>query len=313
MKTIRIPGVDKPVTTLIQGSDYFRPSVYEKVCNVLDRYYAIGGNTIDTAHVYCGGESEVAIGQWLKDRNNRKDVVILTKGAHHDQNGPRVNPEAISSDLFKSLERLGTDYIDLYALHRDDPSVPVSVIIDALNEHITAGRIRAIGGSNWTVERLQEANEYAEANGLIGFTFNSPNLSLAKAKEPFWAGCVSADAAYCEWHEKHQLPLLSWSSQARGFFTGRFTPEDRSNEDLVRVFYSDSNWERLRRAEQLAEEKGVSTIQIALAYVLNQPFPTCALIGAQNEEELLSCHEGSNIVLTQEELNWLEKVEENVR
>ena len=313
MKTIRIPGVDKPVTTLIQGSDYFRPNVYEKVCNVLDRYFAIGGNTIDTAHVYCGGESEVAIGQWLKDRNNRKDVVILTKGAHHDQNGPRVNPEAISSDLFKSLERLGTDYIDLYALHRDDPSVPVSVIIDALNEHITAGRIKAIGGSNWTVERLQEANEYAEANGLVGFTFNSPNLSLAKAKEPFWAGCVSADAAYCEWHEKHQLPLLSWSSQARGFFTGRFTPEDRSNEDLVRVFYSDSNWERLRRAEQLAEEKGVSTIQIALAYVLNQPFPTCALIGAQNEEELLSCHEGSNIVLTQEELNWLEKVEENVR
>ena len=313
MKTITITGLSKPVTTLIQGSDYFRPSVYEKVCNVLDRYVAIGGNTIDTAHIYCGGESELAIGQWMKDRNNREDVIILTKGAHHDQNGPRVNPEAISKDLFESLERLGTDYIDLYALHRDDQSVPVSIIIDALNEHITAGRIRAIGGSNWTVQRLQEANEYAAANRLVGFTFSSPNLSLAKANEPFWTGCVSADAADCEWHEKYQLPILSWSSQARGFFTGRFTPEDHSNEDLVRVFYSDDNWERLRRAEQLAKEKGVSTIQIALAYVLNQPFPTCALIGAQNEVELISCYEGSKIVLTQEELRWLEHVEISMR
>ena len=313
MKTITIPGLTKPVTTLIQGSDYFRPSVYEQVCQVLDRFFAIGGNTIDTAHIYCGGESEVAIGQWMKERNNREDVVILTKGAHHDQNGTRVNPEAISKDLFESLERLGTDYIDLYALHRDDPNVPVNVIIDALNEHIAAGRIKAIGGSNWTVQRLQEANEYAAANGLVGFTFSSPNLSLAKAKEPFWAGCVSADAADCQWHEKYQIPLLSWSSQARGFFTGRFSSNNYSNADLVRVFYSDENWERLRRAEELAKEKGVSTIQIALAYVLNQPFPSCALIGAQNEAELNSCYEGSKIVLTQEEIKWLEDVAISVR
>jgi aryl-alcohol dehydrogenase-like predicted oxidoreductase len=308
MKTITIQGLDKPVSTLIQGSDYFSPSISEKVSHVLDRYLEIGGNTIDTAHVYGLGQSELAIGQWMKERNNRHDVIILTKGAHHDQYGPRVNSEAISKDLFESLERLGTDYIDLYALHRDDPTVPVSMIIDTLNEHIDAGRIKAIGGSNWTVQRLQEANEYAEANGLVGFTFSSPNLSLAKAKEAFWAGCVSVDTADCKWHEEHQLPLLSWSSQARGFFTGRFTPGDRSNEDLVRVFYSDENWKRLSRADQLANEKGVSTIQIALAYVLNQPFPTCALIGAQNTEELQSCLVGSNIRLTQDEVQWLENV-----
>lgn len=309
MRTIRIEGLDKPVACLIQGSDYFRPSVYDKVCSVLDSYFAIGGNTIDTAYGYCGGESEQAIGQWMKDRGNRSDVVILTKGAHHDKNGPRVNPEAIAHDLGISLERLGTDYIDLYALHRDDPNVPVSIIVDALNEHIRAGRIKAIGGSNWTVQRLQEANEYAAASGQIGFTFSSPNLSLAKAKEAFWAGCVSVDAADCDWHEQQQFPLLSWSSQARGFFTGRFSPEVRDNADMVRVFYSDANWERLRRAEQLGKEKGVSTIQIALAYVLNQPFPTCALIGAQSPEELESCRQGAEIVLTRDELNWLEHVE----
>jgi len=308
MKKITIQGLEKPVTTLIQGSDYFRPSVYEKVCNVLDRYVAIGGNTIDTAHIYCGGESEVAIGMWMKERNNREDLVILTKGAHHDQTGPRVNADAISKDLFESLDRLQTDYVDLYALHRDDPTVPVSEIVEVLNEHIKAGRIKAIGGSNWSVERLQEANDYAAEKGLVGFTFSSPNLSLAKANEPFWAGCVSADASDCAWHKEHQFPLLAWSSQARGFFTGRFSPEDRSDSDIVRVFYSDENWERLRRAEQLAKEKGVNTIQIALAYVLNQPFPTCALIGAQNEQELQSCYEGSMIALTEEEVNWLENV-----
>ncbi|TVY10072.1 aldo/keto reductase [Paenibacillus cremeus] len=309
MRTIQIEGLDKPVSCLIQGSDFFRPNVYEKVCTVLDGYFAIGGNTIDTAHIYCGGESEVAIGQWLKDRGNRSEVVILTKGAHHNRDGPRVNPQAIASDLSDSLERLGTDYIDLYALHRDDPAVPVSVIIDALNEHIRAGKIKAIGGSNWSVQRLQEANDYAAENGLQGFTFSSPNLSLAKPKEPFWAGCISANASDCAYHEQKQLPLLSWSSQARGFFTGRFSPEVRDNADMVRVFYSDANWERLRRAGQLAEEKGVSTIQIALAYVLNQPFPTCALIGAQTPEELESCRQGAEIKLTRDELSWLENVE----
>ncbi|AEI41550.1 aldo/keto reductase [Paenibacillus mucilaginosus] len=306
MRTITIQGLDKPVSCLIKGSDYFREDVYEKAARNLDAYFAIGGNTIDTAYIYCGGESEKTIGRWMAERGNRDQVIILTKGAHHNKDGPRVNPEAIEADLQESLQRLGTDYVDLYALHRDDPSVPVGIIMDALNEHIQAGRIRAIGGSNWTTARLQEANEYAAQHGLVPFTFSSPNLSLAKANEPFWSGCVSADSSDCAWHEQHQLPLLSWSSQARGFFTGRFTPEVRDNADLVRVFYSDANWDRLRRAEQLAAERGVTAIQIALAYVLNQPFPACALIGAQTPEELESCRQGAEIVLTREELEWLE-------
>lgn len=141
---------------------------------------------------------------------------------------------------------------------------------------------------------------------MVGFSFSSPNLSLAKPNEPFWKGCVSADAETIAWHESEQFPLFSWSSQARGFFTGRFTPEIRDNADLVRVFYSDENWERLERAKQLAASKHVTAIQIALAYVLNQPFPTCALIGAQSAEELKSCDEGSTIQLTRAELDWLD-------
>ncbi len=306
MDYIHIQGAGKPVSRLIKGTDYFRHESYELAAANLDAFLAIGGNTLDTAYVYCGGQSEEVIGRYMQERGNRDQLVILTKGAHHDQNGPRVNKAAIDSDLATSLERLQTESVELYALHRDDPEVAVGVILEALNAHIEAGRIGAIGASNWTWQRLQEANDYAAQHGLVGFTFSSPNLSLAKANEPFWKGCVSADQETLEWHERSQLPLLSWSSQARGFFTGRFTPEIRDNADLVRVFYSDDNWERLRRAGELAEKKNVTTIQIALAYVLNQPFPTCALIGAQNGEELRSCNEGAGITLTREELDWLD-------
>lgn len=306
MNSFSIKGLDRQVTQLIMGTDYYSPDIQEKVNTLLDSYVAIGGNTLDTGHIYGGGKSERAIGNWIAERGNRQDILVLTKGAHQNANGPRVNKEAINQDLIESLERLQTDYVDLYALHRDDPAVPVGPIIEALNEHIEAGRIRTIGGSNWSHQRLQEANDYAAAHRLVGFSFSSPNLSLAKANEPFWAGCISADADSIQWHETTQLPLLSWSSQARGFFTGRFTRDNLENKDLVRVFYSDDNWERYRRAEELAKAKGLTAIQIALAFVLNQPFPAAALIGPQNQQEMDSCKEGASVKLTPQEMAWLD-------
>ncbi|OCT15012.1 aldo/keto reductase [Paenibacillus pectinilyticus] len=306
MQHIQIKGLDKPVSKLVMGSDFFNLSNGQEVSEILHHYLAIGGNTIDSAHNYSRGQSEQAIGVWLDETGNRDKMVLFTKGAHHDDNGPRVNPDAIRHDLLTSLERMRTDYIDLYGLHRDDPAIPVGVIVEALNEHLEAGRIRAFGGSNWTHQRLQEANDYASQHGLVGFSFSSPNLSLAKPNEPFWAGCVSADAEALRWYEAQQFPLLSWSSQARGFFSGRFSPEIRDNADIVRVFYSDENWTRLQRAQQLAEEKGVSAIQIALAYVLSQPFPACALIGPRTEAEMVSCRDGAELVLSAQELAWLD-------
>jgi aryl-alcohol dehydrogenase-like predicted oxidoreductase len=306
MNTISIKGMTIEVSQLIMGTDFFRLNNPDEVGDIMERYLAIGGNTIDTAVIYCGGESEQAIGRWLKETGKRAEINILTKGAHHDDNGPRVNAAAIRTDLLTSLEHLGVDHVEMYALHRDDPQLPVGPILEALNEHIEAGRIGAIGASNWTHQRLQMAEEYAAQHGIVGFSFSSPNLSLAKANEPFWTGCVSADEDALKWYTTHQLPLLSWSSQARGFFSGRFTPENRDNADLVRVFYSDANWERLRRAEELAKRKGATAIQIALAYVLNQPFPTCALIGPRSEAEMRSCQQGAQIKLSAEEMAWLD-------
>ncbi len=311
MKTIEIEGLKRPVTSLIMGSDYFHPDRMEHVSSVLESFLEIGGNTIDTAFIYSGGNSEKAIGNWI-EAGNRDRLNIWTKGGHPNQNGPTINQKEIAEQLQISLERLKLDCVDLYALHRDDPSIPVGQILEWLNEHVEAGRIRTFGASNWTEERLQEANDYAKAHDLVGFSFSSPNLSLAKAKEPYWAGCISADEKTIEWHEKTKLPLFSWSSQARGFFTGRFKRDNFENQDLVRVFYNDQNWERYDRAEQLASQKGVSTIQIALAYVLNQRFPTGAIIGPQNHEEMLSCGAGADILLSEEEVKWLDLTNEQV-
>jgi len=307
MKTISLLHVEKPCSQLIMGSaDFLVPANIEKASVMLDKFVEAGGTVFDTAHQYKG--SEAALGLWLSRRKNRDKVVILTKGAHHNDGspGPRVTPEAITKDLTESLERLQTPYVDLYALHRDDPVVAVGPIVDELNKHLAAGKIRAIGVSNWTKDRIQAANNYAAERGLRGFTFSSTNLSLAVPNEPRWPGCVAADTATREWHLRNRIPLLAWSAQAGGFFSGRFTPEDRSNAEMVRVFYNDGNWERLRRAQWLAHEKGLSALQIALAFVLNQPFPTGAIIGPETPEELQSSLTAVDLSLTPHEVKWLD-------
>ena len=299
-------SIEIDCSKLIMGTGDFFKLELEEVFTIMDDFVAMGGNLVDTAHGYI--KAEEIIGKWLELRNNRDKIKILSKGAHPDDGEPgnRVTPQAITKDLKESLERFNTNYIDLYALHRDDESVEVGPIIEVLNEHMAAGRIHAIGASNWKHQRIQAANEYAAKHGLIGFTFSSTNLSLAKCNEPKWDGCVSIDAEALNWHKENNLPLLSWSSQAGGFFSGRFTEEDPSDEEMVRVYYNSDNWERYRRAEKLAVEKNVTPIQIALAYVLNQSFQTAAIIGPATLEEFKSSLQGAEIKLTDHEVEWLD-------
>jgi len=274
---------------------------------LLDRFVEAGGNCVDTALIYQGGESELVIGQWLKDRGMQGEVIVLTKGAHPKADGkPRVSPEAIAEDLEISLNRLGVERIDLYLLHRDDPSVPVDEIVDALNRQKEAGRISTFGGSNWSVERLQAANEYALTRGLTPFAASSPQFSLALTKEPRWPGCISVTLDDLRWYEESQMPLFAWSSQASGFFAGRLARHGDDPSGLRRVYDLPENWARLDRAERLAKGKGWAPTQIALAYVLCQPFPTFALIGPLTEEELAESLAATKVELTSHEVMWLD-------
>lgn len=303
MEYIAIPGLDKKVSRLVMGTASLSPDNADAMIPVLDEFVRLGGTTFDTAENY--GPSETILGKWMKERGNRDDLVILTKGAHpYGRN--RVTPDDITTDLLGSLERLQVDYVDLYVLHRDDPAVPVGPIIDVLNEHIRAGRIKRIGASNWTWRRIKEANDYAARNGLQGFALSSTNFSLARPLEPMWPGTVFADEETIRWHEDNQFPLFAWAAQAGGFFTGAFSPDNRSNPDMVRVYYSEDNWERYRRAERMAERKGVTAPQIVLAYVLAQNFPICGVVGSLSVQELRANCEAVRLKLTREEVEWLD-------
>ncbi len=306
MKFHPFPVLGRKLSRLVLGTMVFSLEALDLSFELLETWLDLGGNIVDTAHVYSGGNSERALGRWFQERGWREELVVLTKGAHHNADRRRVTPEDITCDLRDSLARLRIDTIDLYLLHRDDPDVPVGPIVEALEEHRRAGRIRAYGGSNWSPERLQAANEYAAAHGLQGFSASSPNLSLAVQNEPIWADCLSAsDPASRAWYERTHMPLFAWSSQARGFFTGLYSPDDLENEEMVRVYYSAGNWERLRRASEIGRQKGFTANQVALAWVLHQPYPVFPLIGPHTVDELKSSVAALDLELSPDEVRWL--------
>jgi aryl-alcohol dehydrogenase-like predicted oxidoreductase len=268
---------------------------------MFDDYVERGGNCFDSAWIYGGGLFERNLGQWVKLRGIRNDVVIIGKGAHT----PFCDPANLTRQLIESLERLQMDYVDLYLMHRDNPDVPVGEFVDVLNQHKRAGRIRAFGGSNWCTERVEAANRYARKKGLTGFSAVSNNFSLARMVDPVWAGCIRAsDPKSRAWFKKTQMPLLAWSSQARGFFV-LGNPKYHGDAELERCWYAEDNFRRLARVKQLARKRGVSPINIALAYVLCQPFPTFPLIGPRVLAETRTSWPALEIELTSKELRWL--------
>ncbi len=316
MKYGTIPGVDKPVARLAQGTTMLDSGAPDMAMALLDGVFAQGGNTFDTGHVYGNGAIERTLGRWIEARGLREQVVIVTKGAHPNADRDRVTPFDISSDLFDSLARLKTDFIDIYLLHRDDPSKPVGPLVEILNEHQRAGRIRAFGGSNWSPARIAEANAYAQAHGLQPFALSSPNFSLAVQREAPWAGCLSisgaAGAAAREWYARAQMPLLTWSSLAGGFFSGRFQRDNMAgmtegiDSITARSYGDETNFQRLDRAQALGREKGLTAAQIALAYILNQPLNLFALVGCRTAAEYAENAAAVELQLTPKELAWLE-------
>ncbi|WP_150307096.1 aldo/keto reductase [Planctomonas psychrotolerans] len=297
----RIADIGKDISRLILGCDNQRTLPHATV--MFDDFFTRGGNAFDTGYIYGGGLMERLLGQWVANRNIRDDVVIIGKGAHT----PHCNPEALSAQLLESLDRLQTDHLDLYLMHRDNTDIPVADFVDVLDEHQRAGRVRAFGGSNWTIDRYEEANRYARRTGKHGFVALSNHFGLARAHDVPWAGCEHVtDPASRAWLERNDVPLLPWSSQARGFFTGRARPDDTSDAELVRCYYSDENFERLRRARELGEQRGVQATAIALAYVLSQSFPTFALFGPRSLDETRVSMEGLRVSLSEAERDWLD-------
>ena len=294
----RIAGIEKDVSRLVMGCDN-QPD-YPHAVAMFDDFFDRGGNAFDTAWLYHGGHQERLLGHWMKLRNVRDQAIVIVKGGHT----PYCNPIDLTTQLLMSLERLGTDHADVYLLHRDNPMIPAGEFVDVLDEHARAGRVRAFGGSNWSTARIDAANEYARKNGRRGFGVLSNQFSLARMIEPPWAGCVSAgDDESRAWLARTQTPLLAWSSQAQGFFAT--DPKDASR-DAVRCWHSDDNFRRLERVKELARKRDVHPTNVALAYVLHQPFPTFALIGPRQLSETRTTWPALGVELSQREIDWLE-------
>jgi predicted dehydrogenase/aryl-alcohol dehydrogenase-like predicted oxidoreductase len=299
-----IPGLARPASSLALGFEDFR--TFSSGSILLDAFFEAGGNLFDTAYIYGGGYTEKLLGDWLTNRGVRDQSVIIGKGAHT----PLCYPDVIGKQLEQSLDRLQTDHVDVYFMHRDNPDVPVGEFVDAMDREAEAGRIRGpFGGSNWTMERMDEAIAYAERTGKQKPGALSNNFSLAEMLEPIWTGCVSSSSeAWKAWLKARQMPNFSWSSQGRGFFTNRAGRGRRDNEELVRVWYSEKNFGRRDRAIELAQRLGKSPIHVALAYVLAQPFPSIPLIGPRTLGELEDSLEALDIALSPDDLQWLDGV-----
>jgi aryl-alcohol dehydrogenase-like predicted oxidoreductase len=312
-----VPGVAKPISRLVQGTVMLREDLIDENFALLDAVFDAGCTTYDTAHGYGGGQCERVLGRWIKERKIRDDVVILSKGAHHNRDRQRVTPYDISADLHDSLARMGVDFIDLYLLHRDDPSVPVGPIVEVLNEHHRAGKIGAFGGSNWSPARIAEANAYAAEHGLIPFAASSPNFSMAVQVDEPWPNCLTISGPQAAhdrtWYAEQKMPLFVWSSLAGGFLTGRFRRDNlgqfagTGDEMIVRCYCTEENFERVDRAEALGKEKGLTLPQIALAYVLHYPdLDVFALVGCRTGDEFSENVHASQVKLTPEELAFID-------
>ena len=302
----RIPGINKDLSRVVFGCD--NQSDSNHAFAMFDHFFSQGGNVFDTAYIYNEGKSDLYLGSWIDARGLREEVVVLGKGAHT----PDCTPDKIRPQLDETLSRMSASYLDIYCLHRDNEDLPVEGFIDTLNELKDEGLVSVFGASNWSLKRFKEANDYALSTGKEPFTVLSNNFSLAHMNNPVWPGCFScSEDDYLKYLTDNQISIFPWSSQARGFFldtqefTGLAHVADPNREEQDRVWGSADNLERRKRCFDLAAEKDVDPIQMALAFVLNQDFPSFPLIGPRNFFETESSLQATQIEVSNEEISWL--------
>ncbi|MFF8643926.1 aldo/keto reductase [Streptomyces sp. NPDC015345] len=274
---------------------------------VLDAYTAAGGNFIDTADTYSswvegneGGESETLIGEWLAERGNRSDILLATKaGAHPEYKG--LAPDTIKRAADASLRRLGTDYIDLYYTHFDDTSVPVEEIIGALDELVTAGKVRAIAASNISPERLQESLDFSDREGLARYVALQPHYNLVSRD--------TYEGRLQELASRSGLAAVPYFALASGFLTGKYRPGTRvesARSGRVEEYVGSERGDRVLAAlDGIAEAHDAEVATVALAWLAAQPTVAAPLASARTVEQLPALLAVADLSLTDAELSAL--------
>lgn len=282
--------------------------------SLMDRYYEYGGNCFDTARVYCSwlkdgaNISEKTVGEWAKTKK-RKDIIISTKGGHppfDNLHASRLEEAEILSDFSESLRFLQTDYIDIYFLHRDDVSKPVSQIMPVLHQLVSSGQVRFLGASNWTAARIAQANQYAQAHGLTPFSISQINYSLA-VTTPQMTGddtLVCMKKEEYAWYTENNFPVMAFTSQAKGFFSKYL--EDSNHPGLDNRLKTSENLLRAERVKKLCSQRGCSPAAITLSYLTCNKLPVSAVTGFRTMEQLEDSMSETSLFLSEEEIQYLE-------
>lgn len=324
MRYAFIPQTDLKPSVLCLGTASFGNGIQPPdAFRLLDRFTELGGTFIDTASVYANwlpGEkssSEKTIGAWLQTRRNRDRLVIATKGAHPELSSmhlSRMSPEEIEADLNASLRNLQTEVIDLYWLHRDDPQRPVTEIIDTLNKQVKSGKIRYFGCSNWSVERIAAAQEYATAQGIQGFVGDQMQWSLAQVPQTRLAdqtAVVMSDALW-RYHQQSGLAAVPYTSQAGGWFQKMAqNQQEKIKPGQHKMYDSMENQDRVQRVRELATQLQVTMTEIILGYLLSQPFATFPIVGSRTVEQVDDSLRAAHTLLSVEQIAYLETGQKN--
>lgn len=282
---------------------------------ILDTFFDSGFNFIDTADVYSiwgegnqGGESETIIGDWLKKTGKRKDLIIATKlGMDMGAGKKGLSAKYMKLAVEASLKRLGTDYIDLYQSHKDDSATPPEETMSAFNQLITEGKVRYIGASQLSAERIKASNNFARENNL------QPYISL----QPLYNLCERHffENEYAALVKDESLAVLPYYSLASGFLTGKY----RTDADLLKSMrgqgvkkYLDARGLKiLASMDEIAIQLEVPLSQIAIAWLMQKPYVTAPIASATNNSQLNELLNATNLKLTYEQMAMLDKASDH--
>lgn len=312
MENRKLANSDLKISPITFGGNVFGWTLDEEQSfKILDGFIGAGFNCIDTADTYArwvpgnkGGESETIIGNWLKKTGKRKDVIISTKVGGDVGSGKKdPSKEHIKQGSDDSLKRLQTDYIDLYQAPYDDLETPVAEIMTAFNDLIKEGKVRYIGASNLSAERIKESNDFARKNGLQPYISLQPLYNLYERQK--------FENEYLKLVVEEEMAVLPYYSLASGFLTGKYRSEadfEKSTRGKsVGKFLNDRGKRILKAMDLVADEQGVALSEIALAWLMHKPSVTSPIASVTNDKQLQQLINSTRIELNNKQRSVLDE------
>ena len=312
----KLRGIDAEIFPLVLGGNTFGWTSDESVSDqVLDAYTEAGGNLIDTADVYSawapghsGGESEIVLGRWLAKNGNRNKVLVATKVSQHPQYSG-LSAKNIEAAADASLLRLGLDVIDLYYAHFDDSSTPLEETAAAFDKLVKEGKVRAIGLSNYTPDRIREWFSIARKEGLTLPVALEPQYNLVYRKD-YENGLMPVA-------KDEDLAVFPYFSLASGFLTGKYRTMDdlkgKQREGMVKDFFTQEGLDVVAAMDGIAKAHGVELATVALAWLNHRPGIAAPIASARTPEQLPALLAAAHLELSDQDMQTLDQVSDKVK